>query len=183
MENSFSRFLLDILHFPFQAGNARTHGHFCHSAGNSRYNTAVKRSGDNVVLAQFILRNEAGNGTNGSHLHLFRNGRGADSEGPAENTREDRRQKYQQSENLYQQEIAVIREQQTHLLHREQTEEESLEVMKNRWEDWEEKARKRLIDGEEKLQISKKELDRVSGSLQKFLQEENRKRYSDSVKL
>ena len=94
----------------------------------------------------------------------------------AENTREDRRQKYQQSENLYQQEIAVIREQQTHLLHREQTEEESLEVMKNRWEDWEEKARKRLIDGEEKLQISKKELDRVSGSLQKFLQEENRKK-------
>lgn len=93
-----------------------------------------------------------------------------------ENTREDRRQKYQQSENLYQQEIAVIREQQTHLLHREQTEEESLEVMKNRWEDWEEKARKRLIDGEEKLQISKKELDRVSGSLQKFLQEENRKK-------
>ena len=94
----------------------------------------------------------------------------------AENTWEDRRQKYQQSENLYQQEIAVIREQQTHLLHREQTEEESLEVMKNRWEDWEEKARKRLIDGEEKLQISKKELDRISGSLQKFLQEENRKK-------
>ena len=62
----------------------------------------------------------------------------------AENTREDRRQKYQQSENLYQQEIAVIREQQTHLLHREQTEEESLEVMKNRWEDWEEKAINRL---------------------------------------
>ena len=58
----------------------------------------------------------------------------------AENTREDRRQKYQQSENLYQQEIAVIREQQTHLLHREQTEEESLEVMKNRWEDWGKKS-------------------------------------------
>ena len=94
----------------------------------------------------------------------------------AENAREDRRQKYQQSENLYQQEMAVIREQQMHLLHREQTEEESLEVMKNRWEDWEEKARKRLKDGEDKLQISRKELDRASRSLQKFLQEENRKK-------
>ena len=58
----------------------------------------------------------------------------------------------------------------------EQNEEESLEVMKNRWEEWEEKARKRLKDGEEKLQVSKKELDRATQSLQKFLQEENRKK-------
>ena len=81
----------------------------------------------------------------------------------AENTREDRRQKYQQSENLYQQEIAVIREQQTHLLHREQTEEESLEVMKNRWEDWEEKARKRLIDGVCRI-IKPSEMQKRAGS-------------------
>lgn len=106
----------------------------------------------------------------------------------AENTREDRRQKYQQSENLYQQEIAVIREQQTHLLHREQTEEESLEVMKNRWEDWEEKARKRLIDGEEKLQISKKSWIVSPGVCKNSCRKKTGKkvswkRYSDSVKL
>ena len=65
---------------------------------------------------------------------------------------------------------------QMRLLQREQNEEESLEVMKNRWEEWEEKARKRLKDGEEKIQISKKELDRATQSLQKFLQEENRKK-------
>ena len=33
-----------------------------------------------------------------------------------------------------------------------------------------------MIDGEEKLQDIQKRLDRVSGSLQKFLQEENRKK-------
>ena len=94
----------------------------------------------------------------------------------AENDREACRQKYQETENRYQQEMAVIREQQIRLLQREQNEEESLEVMKNRWEEWEEKARKRLKDGEEKLQVSKKELDRATQSLQKFLQEENRKK-------
>lgn len=94
----------------------------------------------------------------------------------AENDREACRQKYQETENRYQQEMAVIREQQMRLLQREQNEEENLEVMKNRWEEWEEKARKRLKDGEEKLQVSKKELDRATQSLQKFLQEENRKK-------
>ena len=94
----------------------------------------------------------------------------------AENDREACRQKYQETENRYQQEMAIIREQQMRLLQREQNEEESLEVMKNRWEEWETNARKRLKDGEEKLQISKKELDRATQSLQKFLQEENRKK-------
>ena len=48
----------------------------------------------------------------------------------AENDREACRQKYQETENRYQQEMAIIREQQMRLLQREQNEEESLEVMK-----------------------------------------------------
>ena len=96
----------------------------------------------------------------------------------AENTREDRRQKYQQSENLYQQEIAVIREQQTHLLHREQTEEESLEVMKKpHGEDMGRKSPETIDRRRRKASDNPKKSWIVSpGVCKKFLQEENRKK-------
>ena len=73
------------------------------------------------------------------------------------------------------------------LLQREQNEEESLEVMKNRWEEWEEKARKRLKDGEENSRFTKKNWIEPRRACKSFYRKRtgkkgSSKRYSDSVR-
>lgn len=93
----------------------------------------------------------------------------------AENQREIFYKKYLQSAGAFQQEMAVIREQQMQLL-KEEHPNEDLAQMQERWSQWESQAKKRLQEGEEKVQKARKEQENAKKICQQALQEEQRKR-------
>ena len=71
--------------------------------------------------------------------------------------------------------MAIIREMERQLLGEEQKD-SSLEEIRKRWEDWEKKAKERLLKGQKQIDETAKKLEECSRSFQKAVQEESQKK-------
>lgn len=93
----------------------------------------------------------------------------------AEKKREQEQQKLLEISGRREQELAVIREMERQLLGKEEPD-ASLETIRKRWEDWEKKAKDRLVKGKQKVADTAKKLEETSLGYQKAVQEESLRR-------
>lgn len=93
----------------------------------------------------------------------------------AEKRREDEQRKLLEISGMLEQELAVIREMERQLLGKEEKE-ASLDQIRERWEEWEKKARERLLKGQKQVADTAKKLEESSRSYQKAVQEESQRK-------
>lgn len=93
----------------------------------------------------------------------------------AEQKRGEEQKKLLEISGKMEREMAVIREMERQLLGEEQKD-GSLEQIRKRWEDWEKKAKERLLKGQKQIDETDKKLEECSRSFQKAVQEESQKK-------
>lgn len=93
----------------------------------------------------------------------------------AEQKRGEEQKKLLEISGKMEREMAIIREMERQLLGEEQKD-SSLEEIRKRWEDWEKKAKERLLKGQKQIDETAKKLEECSRSFQKAVQEESQKK-------
>lgn len=93
----------------------------------------------------------------------------------AEKKREEEQRKLLDISGKMEQELAVIREMERQLLGKEEKD-DSLDQIRERWEEWEKKARERLLKGQKQVDDTAKKLEESSRSYQKAVQGESQRK-------